>query len=159
MTDLHDLVTDLSPKFNGVRAYWDGQTLWSRGGIAAKLPATWTLPPVALDCELYDGLDGLYRCGSAIRYGHFTPTMRLIAFDAPQAPGGYLERMAAVREAIAGSSVAMAADVTRCESTDQAVDLMRTIQGRGGEGLMVAAPELTYAPGRTNRLLKIKHAD
>ena len=82
-------------KFNGCRAYWDGVNLWSRGGIAAQIPQSWrdALPPIPLDCELYDGIDGVYRCGAALRYGRFTGSMRLMVFDAPACVGPWVDRM------------------------------------------------------------------
>jgi DNA ligase-1 len=146
-------------KMNGCRAYWDGSVLWSRGGIAAKLPAAWLadLPAVPLDCELYDGTDGLYRCGAALKYGKFTPTMQLIVFDAPAAPGGWVERMQFARAAVARSAVAVVPAVTVCAGNGHALDLMRQVQAQGGEGLMMRTAGLAYRPGRTRDMLKVKY--
>jgi hypothetical protein len=61
-------------KYDGCRAFWDGENLWSRGGIKINLPDSWraVLPlGIPLDGEIYDGIDGLYRCGAAIKYGNF----------------------------------------------------------------------------------------
>lgn len=149
----------LSEKFEGCRAYWDGQQLWTRGGKIAKIPAEWaaTLPNMPLDCELYDGTDGVYRCTSALRYGKFTPSMQLVVFDAPTAQGDYIERVRAAESAIAGVACAVAVSLSVCRDNDHALELMREIQQRGGEGVMAINPQTPYLPGRTNRLLKVKY--
>jgi DNA ligase-1 len=150
----------LSEKFDGCRAFWDGTKLWSRGGMNPALPAEWVaeLPDMPLDCELYDNVGGLYRCGAALRYGRFAPTMRLMVFDAPAAIGDYSERMRTVGEAIAGSSIAVVTPLTICHNTSHAIQLMHEIQGRGGEGVMARAPGIQYTPGRTRDLLKVKYS-
>lgn len=150
----------LTEKFDGCRAYWDGQHLWSRSGKQAKLPAEWAaaLPAMALDCELYDGVGGVYRCGAALRYGRFTESMRLVAFDAPQANGNYVLRMQAAATALSNCRVAHAASMTVCQGTEHTLQLLHAIQARGGEGLMARNPALAYTPGRTRGLLKVKHA-
>lgn len=149
----------LSEKFDGCRAFWDGKRLWSRGGMNPTIPAEWAsaLPNMPLDCELYDGVGGVYRCGVALRYGRFTPTMRLVVFDAPAATGDYTERMRTAKDALAGSGFAEVAELVHCRDNSHALRLMREIQGRGGEGVMARAPSLRYTPGRTREILKVKN--
>lgn len=149
----------LTEKFDGCRAFWDGQRLWSRGGLSPQVPAAWlqALPTMALDCELYDGPGGVYRCGTALRLGRFTPGMHLLVFDAPALPGTYAQRMAAVAQALEGLDCASVAPFTLCQGTDHAVAFMREIQARKGEGAMARHPGLQYHPGRTAHLLKVKH--
>ena len=149
----------LSEKFDGCRAFWDGKRLWSRGGMSPSIPMEWSdsLPAMPLDCELYDGIGGVYRCGIALRYGRFTATMRLVVFDAPAVEGDYLERMRVAEDALAGSAIAAPAALTICRNNSHAMQLMREIQGRGGEGLMARTPCIQYMPGRTRELLKVKH--
>lgn len=150
----------MAEKLDGCRAYWDGSQLWTRGGKIAALPDDWHLPAIALDCELYDGggTAGRARCASALRYGakHFTASMRLVAFDAPEASGDWTERIAAAAEALEGNPHAHAIAWRICASTDDALDSLEYIQARGGEGLMLRSPGLRYAPGRTRQLLKLK---
>lgn len=86
----------LSEKLDGCRVYWDGASLWSRGGLDLAIPEAWRreLPAgIALDGELYDGVGGVYRCGAAIRYGRFLPSMRFMVFDAPRVAGDWPRRM------------------------------------------------------------------
>src|SRR5690554_226371 len=47
----------VSEKLDGVRAFWDGETLWSRGGYRYSAPAWFTrqFPAQPLDGELWSG--------------------------------------------------------------------------------------------------------
>jgi len=144
-------------KFNGCRAYWDGENLWSRGGIKISIPDEWreALPSgIHLDGEIYDGIDGVYRCGSAIKYGNFTLSMRFIVFDCPKATGSYLSRLKYANQ-FAGEIVVVATPY-RVEDSSVAVALLKDIQADGGEGIMLRDPAIQYRPGRTNQLLKMK---
>lgn len=148
----------ISEKMDGCRAYWDGQTLWSRGGIAARIPDDWKkqLPTEALDCELYDGIGGVYRCGAALKYGKFFSSMRLIVFDAPDASVLWADRMEHAKALTCRSGVATCAEYRICESSGDALRELERVKSRGGEGLMLRAPSLTYTHGRNSGLLKVK---
>ena len=148
----------ISEKFDGCRAFWDGQTLWSRGGIAIEIPDDWAeaLPAgQMLDGELYFGVDGSRKCATAIRCGKFLEGMSYRVFDAPQETGGYVERLAAVE----ANAIVMPVSVRTAENSDDVLCEMRRIQERGGEGVMARHPGLGYQPGRTSQLLKVKYED
>lgn len=146
-------------KYNGCRAYWDGENLWSRGGIKIMIPDHWriNLPPgVHLDGEIYDGVDGVYRCGSAIRYGRFTPSMRFVVFDCPSASSfNFISRMQYVANTYV-NPVLFPAPWWEIRSLEHAKDLLKDIQKCGGEGLMLRHPDIGYRPGRTADLRKFK---
>lgn len=148
----------ISEKFDGCRAYWDGRTLWSRGGVAIEIPDAWAeaLPSgQALDGELYFGVGGSRKCATAIRCGKFLDGMQLRVFDAPQEIGGYVERLAAVEV----NDIVMPVSVRTAQSSADVLAEMRRIQERGGEGVMARHPGLGYQPGRTSQLLKVKYED
>ena len=148
----------ISEKFDGCRAFWDGQTLWSRGGIAIEIPDDWAevLPAGrALDGKLYFGVDGSRKCDTVIRHGKLLDGMVLMVFDAPQETGGYVERLATVE----ANDIVMPVSVRVAASTDDALTEMRRIQERGGEGVMARHPALGYQPGRTSQLLMVKYED
>jgi DNA ligase 1 len=139
-----------SEKFDGCRAYWDGAALWSRGGLA--IPNHWGLPDgVHLDGEIYAGISGSRKVAAAIRSGRFDDSIRFVAFDAPSIAGDYLARYTGIDYGDVVGAVEL-------RDTAQALHLMRAVQMAGGEGLMVRHPELSYHPGRTSRMLKVKHA-
>ena len=149
----------LSEKFNGCRAYWDGQEMWSRGGIKVKLPSSWraSLPAgVHLDGELYDGIGGVYRCGAALKYGRFTDSMRFMVFDAPTQKGYWPARMRRAAALISRNTVARCVKYRVCKNIADAMQKLNRIRNRGGEGLMLRAPDHRYAAGRTANLFKIR---
>jgi DNA ligase-1 len=144
-------------KYNGCRAYWDGENMWSRGGIEIDLPDSWraVLPQgVHLDGEIYDGVDGVYRCGSAIKYGRFTPSMKFMVFDCPSAPGDYQSRMGTCLQYNNDPVLIVLTGMN--SSLSHAKALLRVVIGLGGEGLVLRNPRLKYAPGRTRDILKFK---
>jgi DNA ligase-1 len=150
----------VTEKFDGCRAYWDGEQLWSRGGKAIDIPDEWreSLPAgVHLDGELFAGYGNSRRVASAIRHGSskFTAGMMFMVFDAPEAAGDYLARMRTVR----GNEVVKLVPISIANSTRRAIETMEEVQARGGEGLMLRHPRLRYAPGRTNLMLKMKGAE
>lgn len=149
----------MSEKLDGCRAYWDGATLWTRGGNSVYIQQEWAaqLPAVHLDCELYDGVGGLQRCATALRYGRFAPNMKLHVFDAPQANGDWRARMRLAADATEALGFVECVQVAECSSTDYALDELHRVQSRGGEGLVLRAQDLMYRAGRTRKLLKVKY--
>jgi DNA ligase-1 len=152
-------------KYRGVRLYWDGHTAWSRQGKEAQLPADWyeSMPGIELDCELYDGVDGERRCASAIRFGptHVTPTMRIIAFDAPGVPDmAWERRITRARNAVEEADFDRIewAPYSRIESVDHMLTALAEVHAREGEGLILRKPGSSYQGGYVNSLIKLKHA-
>lgn len=151
-----------SEKFNGCRAYWDGKTLWSRGGIAIQPPAAWlaALPKgVALDGELYAGPQGLSRAVGAVRYGRFAPDMTYQVFDLGQgAPGAgepWEDRIARTWD-YAGDLI-RPVSWARVTGENHLRRHFLAVTNRGGEGLMLRHPAISTDPGRTALLLKVKY--
>lgn len=145
----------LTEKFDGARGYWDGQTLWSRGGKAIEIPDKWrsSLPAgIALDGELFAGYGCSRRVATAIRYGCFIDGMTFMVFDAPTAAGDYQARMATV----AGNEIVRPVSIAVARSTEHAQEEMARVHASGGEGLMLRHQLHRYAPGRTNKMLKMK---
>ena len=85
----------VSEKYDGLRAYWDGQKLWSRKGNLMHAPEYFLaeLPrDIALDGELWIGHGQFEETMSIVRSE--TPDerwkrIRYMVFDAPQAEGTF----------------------------------------------------------------------
>lgn len=150
---------DLSEKMDGIRAYWDGATLRTRGDNVISIPSEWrdSLPgSIPLDCELYHGIDGRFRCGGAARSGLFLPGMELVCFEAPSLMGNWRARMDQVDALTRHINFIRTPPRWIAESTRHAQRLMHKIKFRGGEGLIARMPGLTATPGRTPSILKMK---
>jgi DNA ligase-1 len=152
----------LSEKFRGIRAWWDGSQLWTRGGNVIPAPVEFTdaLPKgVTLDGEVWTGREPIEtKARLAARFGgrHWTPAVRFVVFDAPQAAGDWRDRMATAKRALADCPVADAVAVTLCQSNEHAVELMLEIQAAGGEGLIARRPSVPFSGGRSADILKVK---
>lgn len=148
----------MSEKFNGCRAYWDGQTMWTRGGKIVNIPDYMrdALPAYPLDGEIYAGVDGFQVARLAVQYGKFVDGVQFVAFDAPFHEGMFAARYGFLRDTLPLSGVVCYAEHVYISRIDTAVDFMRVIQSHGGEGVMLRNPEGFYHAGRSMDVLKLK---
>lgn len=153
----------MSEKMNGCRAYWDGATMWTRGGreitlpqrILSQLPAG-----VPLDGEITAGRTqaGFETARRAVQYGKFTPACRFSVFDAPGIRADFSARYEFLRTALPASGPVHYIEHFRCWQISDAVRMMVSIQSDGGEGVMLRDPANLYRSGRTPEILKLKVA-
>jgi DNA ligase-1 len=82
--------------------------------------------------------------------------VRYLVFDAPAHPGGFEERLAAVRQLVKGAPYAKAVRHYRCKGEGHMVNELEAVEARGGEGLMLREPGSGYEGRRSRTLLKVK---
>jgi DNA ligase 1 len=144
-----------SEKFNGWRAYWDGERLISRTGRDYAAPGWFTadLPWHHLDCKLWLGrgmtTDDVHKAIAARRW----KDLFIVVLDVP---GMVAEKAIETIRAARWKGNVIAAEFFRVESTESARDAMRRIVGCGGEGIMLRKPRTLYRNTRTDDLLKLK---
>lgn len=158
----------VSEKLDGVRGYWDGEKLLTRGGERIAAPAWFTAgwPRLPMDGELWAGRGQFTRSVSIVRQQ--TPddagwrSLRFMVFDLPAQAGTFTERILALNglvsridqpwvQAVVQSRVARHADLQRL--------LAKTVR-LGGEGLMLHRGASLYKGQRSDDLLKVKtHED
>jgi len=144
-------------KYNGCRAYWDGEVLWSRGGLAIDIPDSWlaAFPKgIHLDGEVYDGIDGFHRTVSAVKYGNFTPSMKFMVFECPSFQGKYQDKLAQAKQYENGLIIIVSS--WRVTGITEAISQMKDIHSRSGEGMVLRDPDLQYAAERTDKVIKLK---
>jgi len=148
-----------SEKFDGVRAYWDGFNLWTRGGRIITAPSDFIakLPVgVALDGELWAGYGTLTVAANAAVHGIWDSRLVLKAFDAPDARGNWLERM----KVVYGYANAVIQPVARGVvgyGEFAACEIAEAVIARGGEGAMFRNPAVQiYETKRTVNIQRIK---
>lgn len=152
-------------KFEGCRGFWDGFEMWTRGGLRVDIPNHWRdeLPVgVALDGEIYCGVDGEAKSVDFARHGRYLDGITFMVFDAPDHGGTYLERLEFARsrmEAYGTGPDIQVVEARVLESTEAALEWMIEIQARGGEGVVARVNDLPYKPGRTSQILKLKETD
>lgn len=153
----------LSEKRDGVRSYYVDGNFVSRQGNVYKAPEWFKagLGDQTLDGELVIG-DGRKKFSETISIvkrldaGDAWKAIRFEVFDAPNHPGGFEERIAYCREALANAPYAMVLDQTVCTSVEHLKQELARIEALGGEGVMLRKSGSTYEAGRSHTLLKVK---
>ena len=154
----------VSEKLDGVRAYWDGETLTSRNGNRFNAPP-WFIedfPRVPLDGELWMGRGTFERLSGAVR--RQTPDdaqwrgVRFMVFDLPSSPGPFDQRLQRLREMFETieSPHIVLIEQFRIADHDALMDTLSQVVAGGGEGLMLHKGSSLYTAGRTDDLLKLK---
>ncbi|MDQ2988803.1 MAG: DNA ligase [Pseudomonadota bacterium] len=158
----------VSEKYDGVRGYWDGQLLWTRGGERVAAPGWFTAgwPKVAMDGELWAGHGQFAKAVSTVRQQ--TPNdsawraMRFMVFDLPAQGGPFTERIPALNGVVSRIDQPWVQAVAQFKvASPQALQvlLIKTVKN-GGEGLMLHRGASLYKGQRTDDLLKLKtHED
>lgn len=156
----------ISEKYDGLRAWWDGQRLWSRKGNLIHAPDYFLaeLPrDIALDGELWIGHGKFEETISIVRSE--TPDdrwerVRYMVFDAPAAKGTFEQRMQFLRATVSeGNRFVRVVAQERCKGVPQLLAERDRVVRQGGEGLMLRQPESAYEVGRSPTLLKVKPYD
>lgn len=158
----------VSEKFDGVRGYWDGERLRTRGGEAITPPAWFTAgwPSVAMDGELWAGRGQFAVAQSTVRSTQAGDVawrrMRFMVFDLPAHPGTFDQRLPALQKTVASIGQAWVQPVVQQRMASHSALqtlLARTVRG-GGEGLMLHRGASFYVAGRSDDLIKVKtHED
>ena len=153
----------VSEKYDGVRGYWDGQALWTRGGERVAAPGWFTAgwPQTAMDGELWAGHGQFAKAVSTVRQQ--TPNeaawraMRFMVFDLP-----FNERIPALNGLISRIDQPWVQPVAQFKvASHQALQalLLKTVKA-GGEGLVLHRGASLYKGQRSDDLLKFKtHED
>lgn len=158
----------VSEKYDGVRGYWDGRQLRTRGGEPITPPAWFTAgwPDMALDGELWAGRGAFAQAQSTVRSQAAGDAawrqMRFMVFDLPAHPGTFDERLPALQAAVARihQPWVQAVAQRRIASHEALAALLQRTVRAGGEGLMLHRGASLYRAGRSGDLVKVKtHED
>lgn len=158
----------VSEKYDGVRGYWDGEKLLTRGGESIVAPTWFTAgwPKAPMDGELWAGRGQFAKAVSTVRQQ--TPddavwrAMRFMVFDLPAQGGPFSDRIPALGGLVSRIDQPWVQAVAQSKVANhpalQAL-LAKTVKG-GGEGLMLHRGASLYKGGRNDDLLKVKtHED
>jgi DNA ligase-1 len=151
----------MSEKLDGVRAYWDGSRLISRLGNTFSAPDWFVagLPGEKLDGELWIARKAFQRTVGVVRRQDRPKAweeVRYVVFDAPEVPGPFEERYAAIEGMVSAATYASRLEHERCVSERHLTDEMDRVCALGAEGLMLRRPGSAYEIGRSSALLKVK---
>ena len=157
----------VSEKLDGMRAYWDGEKLISRGGERINAPAWFTAgwPTIPLDVELWIGRGQFSQTVSIVRQqipnDEQWHTLHFMVFDLPSHPGTFDARNAALQQLIPPLNQAWIAAVKQFKVSNKSALLkqLHHVVRLGGEGLMLHRGASLYQATRNDDLLKLKLFD
>jgi DNA ligase-1 len=158
----------VSEKYDGLRGYWDGQQLFTRGGERVHAPAWFTAgwPTTPMDGELWAGRGQFAKAMSTVRQQ--VPDedawrgLRFMAFDLPAHGATFTERITALNAAVAQIHQPWVVAVVQTRATTHSAlqTQMHRIVKAGGEGLVLHRGASLYTAARNDDLLKVKpHED
>src|SRR5690606_30823990 len=135
----------VSEKYDGLRAYWDGGRLLTRGGEIIHAPAWFVAgwPAVPLDGELWAGRG---RFGEAVSTARTQQpddaawrNMRFMAFDLPAHGGTFDQRLPALKKLVArlNKRWVLAVSQEKVKGHTELQQRLQAIVRAGGEGLML----------------------
>lgn len=152
----------VSEKFDGVRAYWDGQRLISRQGHEYH-PPQWFVtdfPKQPLDGELwlargqFDRLSGIVR--KKIPLDDEWRLVRYKVFDMPKSQGTFDQRLKVLQSLTDMPSWLNIVKQWRVDSEEALLDQLQVLVAKGAEGLMLHHGASLYSAKRSDDLLKLK---
>ena len=158
----------VSEKLDGVRAYWDGEALYSRQGNRFQVPAWFVkeFPKTPLDGELWMGRGTFETLSGIVRRkkpdNEDWRNIQFMVFDLPEDSAdfdGRLRRLKKIFSAVKSPQISLVEQFRVADSAELKAALQRIVS-QGGEGLMLRKANSRYRAGRTNDLLKLKlHED
>ncbi|HBR98330.1 MAG TPA: DNA ligase [Gammaproteobacteria bacterium] len=154
----------VSEKYDGIRARWDGQRLYTRGGNTLQAPAWFVRDFGArpLDGELWLGRSQFEQLSSIVR--RLTPdaeawrAVRYMVFDLPMLQRPFVERYAALSDWVSHSSSPYLVLVEQAPVASRSALMQRLseVVEAGGEGLMLQRRDAPYRGKRSTDLVKLK---
>jgi DNA ligase-1 len=157
----------VSEKLDGVRAFWNGQQLFTRAGHAIAAPAWFTAgwPSTAMDGELWGGRRTFERTSGIVRSeAPNDAAWRAVSyrvFDLPNEADSFDNRLVRLQELIASARIGwlLAVEQERVYHIGQLRAKLQAVESEGGEGLMLHRGDALYVAARTSDLLKYKSFD
>ena len=154
----------VSEKLDGVRAYWNGEHLISKGGYVINAPAWFVrgYPSTPMDGELWMGHGRFSAVSAAVR--RVQPNaeewrhIRYKVFDLPASGAPFSQRIQQMKALASASNGYTFSVIEQQPASSHAALLQRLdkVMAAGGEGLMLHHGDSLYQAGRSDAVLKVK---
>jgi len=153
----------MSEKLDGIRGFWDGKQLLTRGGKKIMAP-DWFIknyPPFAIDGELWTRRADFEEISSIVRRKSPDKRWHKIThqiFEVPEQQGGLLGRLAVLRDYLktqVGSPIKIIKQYP-INRQQQVKQFLQDVVRQSGEGVVVRNPNTAYQTGRLSSALKVK---
>ena len=154
----------ISEKYDGVRAIWDGQALYTRKGNVIHAPAWFTkdLPAKPLDGELWLGRGQFDVLSGAVRkevpIDAEWQKITYYIFELPDAPGTFETRAKRIIEIVKKANLQHLKAVVQFREKNETElnKRLKQVVKNGGEGLMLHRADAEYITGRNAAFIKLK---
>jgi len=157
-------------KFDGIRAFFDGDNFWSKSGMPIHPPDKFYRglrridgQKIKLDGELWlrDGRGKFQElCHLALRSDMPSAWDNVVymVFDMPEVLGGLESRLCEARSKVGGKICPQVEVVesTKLRSHQHLLEIFEGVLEIGGEGVVLSDPYARYTPGRFKEMLKLK---
>lgn len=153
----------MSEKLDGIRGFWDGEKLVSRGGHLINAPAWFTqgYPPFAIDGELWTKHNDFENISSIVRSkdsGDRWKNITHYIFEVPDQQGGLLKRLLVLEKYLRTNPIPhlKVLKQTLIQDKQQLESFLEEVTSHKGEGVVVRNPDTLYQTGRLSSALKVK---
>lgn len=153
----------MSEKLDGIRGYWDGKELYSKGGYLLHPPAYFikNFPPFPIDGELFSQRGEFENISSIVRSTQQDKgwyKLKLHVFEVPNTHGNLFERLNRLKHYLVlhPSSYIQIIPQYPIQNKQQALDFLEGVKNNNGEGIVVRNPHAPAQTSLTTQVLKIK---
>lgn len=152
----------MSEKLDGVRGYWDGKQMFTRGGTLLSPPPYFiqAFPPFAIDGELFSQRNNFEEISSITRSMEDKGwhKLKLYVFDVPEAKGDLFERLAILENYLKKQPTPYIDIIPQIpiQNIRHVQEFLIQVEKGQGEGVVVRNPKAPYQKKRSNQILKIK---
>ncbi len=157
----------VSEKYDGYRAYWDGQQLLSRAGNRFLTPDWFVanFPKQPMDGELWLGRGQFQALASVVKSADKDDPrwrqVRFMVFDLPAEQGSFDQRLTRLNSLLQSRQITwlVAVQQDKIASTAVLMEHLKAVVTSGAEGLMLHRGSSLYRGGRSDDLIKLKQYD
>ena len=149
----------MSEKLDGIRAYWNGKNLISRGGKIINSPKWFTkdYPPFEIDGELWSKRGDFENISSIVRDKIPSQKWKEIKhyiFEVPNSEGNLTTRLNKVKPY--QNNIIKIIPQIAIKNKAHLEQFLKEIEAKRGEGVVVRDPNAPYIASRTSKVLKVK---
>lgn len=157
----------MSEKLDGIRAFWDGERLISRGGKTLTPPSWFTqhFPSFPIDGELWTKRADFETISSIVNSRQANERWQQVTyqiFDVPNQRGGLLKRLHVLQRHLQQHPTPYIHILkqTPINNKKHLLDFLNRVTNHHGEGVVARDPTKQYQTGRLSSALKLKkHSD
>jgi DNA ligase-1 len=153
----------MSEKFDGIRAYWNGEKLLSKNGNIIYAPKWFTkdFPSFKLDGELWTKRNDFENIQSIVLDKTPSPMWNQITyniFEVPNIKGNFRKRLNKIIkwQKINKNSYIKIIEQIECKNKQDLENYLNKLVNLKAEGVMIKNPSLEYFVGRSSNILKVK---